>query len=43
MSDELKVLIVDDEPPARKKLQTLLKDVPQKFVIDEAANGLEGG
>jgi two-component system, LytTR family, response regulator len=38
---ELKILIVDDELPARKKLLTLLKNVPQKFQVDEAANGIE--
>lgn len=39
----LKVLIVDDEPPARDRLRTLLSDIATQFsseVVGEAANGL---
>ncbi len=37
----LKVLIVDDEPPARERLRSLLAEVPDVEVIGEAANGHE--
>ena len=35
----LKVLIVDDEPPARERLKSLLAEVPDMEVVGEAANG----
>jgi two-component system response regulator AlgR len=38
---KLKVLIVDDEPPARERLRSLLAEVPDLEVIGEAANGRE--
>lgn len=35
-------LIIDDEPPARARLQKLLKHFPETFrVVDEAKNGIE--
>lgn len=40
----LKILIVDDEPPARERLRTLLGDLAAELpctVVGEAANGLE--
>ena len=37
----VRVLIVDDEPPARARLARLLADVPGVAVSGEAANGLE--
>lgn len=37
----LRVLIIDDEPPARKKLLTLLRDEPDIAVVGQAANGIE--
>ncbi len=39
-----KILIVDDEAPARKRLSNLLDECREQFpltVVDEAANGLE--
>lgn len=39
-----KILIVDDETPARKRLSNLLNECCQQFpltIVDEAANGLE--
>ena len=36
---QLEVLIVDDEPPARKKLRRLLEGDPDVVGIDEAGNG----
>jgi two-component system response regulator AlgR len=36
---KLKVLIVDDEPPARERLRSLLAEVPGVEVIGEAVNG----
>ena len=41
MSSKIRVLIVDDEPPARKKLRQLLKQHPRVEVTGEAKNGLE--
>jgi len=37
----LRALIVDDEPPARRKIQTLLQDDPRFEVVGEAEDGLE--
>ena len=37
----MKVLIVDDEKPARDRLQQILADEPAWDVVGEAANGLE--
>src|SRR5262252_908639 len=37
----LKVLIVDDEPPARERLRGLLTEIGDVEVIGEAANGAE--
>src|SRR5690242_7563932 len=44
MSNEtarVRVLIVDDEPPARKRLRALLADEPEVEVIGEAGSGTE--
>jgi two-component system, LytTR family, response regulator AlgR len=35
----LKVLIVDDEPPARERLRSLLVEIPDMDVVGEAVNG----
>lgn len=35
----LKVLIVDDEPPARERLRSLLAEIPDMDLVGEAANG----
>ncbi|HVW71336.1 MAG TPA: LytTR family DNA-binding domain-containing protein [Steroidobacteraceae bacterium] len=35
----LKVLIVDDEPPARERLKSLLSEIPDTEVVGEAVNG----
>src|SRR5262249_53742937 len=37
----LRALIVDDEPPARRKLLMLLKGEPGVEVVAEASNGLD--
>jgi two-component system response regulator AlgR len=37
----LKVLIVDDEPPARERLRGLLSEIPDIEVVGEAASGHE--
>jgi two-component system, LytTR family, response regulator AlgR len=37
----LKVLIVDDEPPARERLRSLLVEIPDTDVVGEAVNGSE--
>lgn len=37
----LRVLIVDDEPPARERLRSLLAEIADTSVIGEAANGHE--
>lgn len=37
----LRVMIVDDEPPARAKIQHFLKDDPEIEVVAEAKNGLD--
>jgi len=41
MSESLRGLIVDDEPPARAVLTRLLTDIPGIDVVGTAANGLE--
>jgi two-component system, LytTR family, response regulator AlgR len=38
----LKVLIVDDEPPARERLRSLLTEIGDVEVVGEATNGEEG-
>ena len=38
---KLKVLIVDDEQPARERLQSLLAEIPEAQVVGEAANARE--
>lgn len=40
MTEPLKVLIADDEAPARAKLRRLMKDNPRVAVVGEAADGL---
>jgi two-component system response regulator AlgR len=35
----LKILIVDDEPPARERLRSLLVEIPDMEVVGEAVNG----
>jgi two-component system response regulator AlgR len=35
----LKVLVVDDEPPARERLRSLLAEMPDVEVVGEAVNG----
>lgn len=37
----LKVLIVDDEPPARERLRSLLTEIPDVAVVGEAVSGAE--
>ncbi len=37
----LKVLIVDDEPPARERLRSLLAEIPEMEPVGEATNGEE--
>ena len=37
----LKVLIVDDEPPARERLRSLLAEIPDVSVVGEAVSGAE--
>ena len=37
----LKVLIVDDEPPARERLRSLLGEMPEAAVVGEAMSGAE--
>jgi len=41
MTPPLKVLIADDEPPARKRLKSLLAEIPNVTVTGEAENGRE--
>src|SRR5262245_66383356 len=38
---KLRVLIADDEPPARERLRSLLGEIPDVEVVGEAANGEE--
>ena len=40
-SDHIRLLIVDDEPPARERLRHLLEDLREVAVVGEAANGSE--
>ena len=40
-SDHVRLLIVDDEPPARERLRHLLEDLREVAVVGEAANGSE--
>jgi two-component system, LytTR family, response regulator AlgR len=40
-SDPVRVLIVDDEPPARERLGRMLSELPGVAVVGEAANGAE--
>jgi len=40
-SPQLKVLIVDDEPPARERLRSLLAELAAGEVVGEAGNGRE--
>ncbi len=37
----MKILIVDDEPLARERLASLLKEIDTRYYLIEAANGLE--
>jgi two-component system response regulator AlgR len=39
--DALRVLIVDDEPPARERLGRMLAEIPDVAVVGEAGNGAE--
>lgn len=41
MTAPIRTLIVDDEPPARSRLRSLLKDVAQIRLVGEAGNGRE--
>jgi two-component system LytT family response regulator len=41
MADELRVIIVDDEEPARRLLREYLEDVPGVSIIGECSNGFE--
>jgi two-component system LytT family response regulator len=41
MSDELRVIIVDDEEPARRLLREYLEDSPDVSVVAECGNGFE--
>ena len=36
----MKILIVDDETPARERLKKLVAELPDRRVVDEAANGV---
>lgn len=40
-NDRLKILVVDDEPAARKKISSFLKNETGNYQIKEAGNGLE--
>ena len=40
-ADAIRVLIVDDEPPARERLSRMLADVPAVAVVGEAGNGAD--
>jgi two-component system response regulator AlgR len=39
--DAIRVLIVDDEPPARARLGSMLAELPDVTVVGEAANGTD--
>jgi two-component system response regulator AlgR len=39
--DTLRVLIVDDEPPARERLARMLAEIPDVTVVGEAGNGAD--
>ena len=39
--DALRVLIVDDEPPARERLARMLAEIPDVAVVGEAGNGTD--
>jgi two-component system, LytTR family, response regulator AlgR len=41
IQEPLRVLVVDDEPPARARLHRMLEEMPDVTVAGEAANGLE--
>jgi DNA-binding LytR/AlgR family response regulator len=41
MSEPMRALIVDDEPPARQALLRLLRDLPEIVAAGTASNGLE--
>lgn len=41
IDQRIDVLLADDEPPARKRLRTLIADLPQLNIVCEAANGDE--
>lgn len=41
MSDELRVIIVDDEEPARRLLREYLDDHPEVVIVAECGNGFE--
>src|SRR5210317_908027 len=41
MNNAVETLIVDDEPLARRRIRTLLKDHPRIRIIGECANGRE--
>ena len=38
---KLKILVVDDEPAARKKIVAFLQNEEERYLIEEAKNGLE--
>ena len=37
----MKVLVTDDEPPARARLRSMLEEIPEVQVVAEAANGTD--
>jgi two-component system response regulator AlgR len=41
MQQTLKILIADDEPPARNRMRDLLADIEHVTVVAEAKNGKE--
>jgi two-component system response regulator AlgR len=40
-SDAIRVLVVDDEPPARLRLARMLSELPEVTLVGEAANGVD--